>query len=187
MSGPDPHSGTISKTLYVQLTDLRQGAKTAWPQNLTTITFQQQSVTQSQFDTQCADELEPFQTAKDAFATWQAALVTREASLEGAKKLIAGVYALLPGFLGRNSPNHAKWGAAPKKARRPLTSEQKVVAAEKSKATREARGTMSKKAKSKIHGTVPAAPTTPAPAATTPAPAAATTPAPAATAPKTGG
>ena len=180
MNSNDSHSATTSKTLYVQLTDLRQGAKTAWPQNLTTITFQQQSVTQAQFDTLCADELEPFQGAKDAFATWKEALVTREAALAGAKQFIAGVYALLPGFLGRNSPNHAKWGAAPRKARRPLTSEQKVEAAQKAEATRTARGTMSKKAKSKIHGTVPAETTTPVPAETT-------TPVPAATAPKAGG
>jgi hypothetical protein len=181
----DTRGGPISKTLYVQITALRQGAKTAWPQNLSTITFQQESVTQGQFDTLCADELEPFQGAKDAFATWQAALVTREASLAGAKQFIAGVYALLPGFLGRNTPNHSKWGAAPREARRPLTSEQKVEAAKKSKATRTARGTMSKKAKSKIHGTVPAAPTMPAPAA--PTATAPTATAPTATAPKTGG
>jgi hypothetical protein len=180
MSGPDHHSGTIAQTLYAQITALRQGAKTAWPTNLTTITFQQQSVTQAQFDTACADELAPFQASKDAFATWKSAIVTREAALAGAKQFIAGVYALLPGFLGRNSPNHAKWGAAPKKARRPLTAEQKVAAAEKAAATREARGTMSKKAKSKIHGTVPAA----SAATTTPA---TTATAPAATTTKTGG
>src|SRR5262249_50976572 len=125
MSSIDTRGGPISQTLYLQLTDLRQGAKTAWPPNLTAITFQQESVTQPQFDTLCADEIAPFQGAKDAFATWRAALVTREASLAGAKQFIAAVYALLPGFLGRNSPNHSKWSAAPKKPRRPLTSEQK--------------------------------------------------------------
>jgi hypothetical protein len=49
----------------------------------------------------------------------------------------------------------ADFGLTPRKSRK-ATSKVKAGAADKSKATREARGTMSKKAKAKIKGTVPA-------------------------------
>ena len=48
----------------------------------------------------------------------------------------------------------ADFGLQPAKARRPLTSEQKAAAAVKSKATREARGTVGKKKKAAIKGEV---------------------------------
>jgi hypothetical protein len=72
---------------------------------------------------------------------------------------------------GKTSPLLADFGFAPKQ-RTPLTTAQKQAAQAKSRATREARGTMSKKQKAKITGTVP---TTAQPPATTTTPA--TTPA----------
>jgi hypothetical protein len=73
------------------------------------------------------------------------------------------------------------FGLTPKKARTPLTVEQKAAAAAKREATRAARGTKSTKAKKGIKGTVtgveitpivaePAKPATQAPAAPTAAP-----------------
>ena len=59
------------------------------------------------------------------------------------------------------------YGLAPEKARTPLTGEQTVAAAQKSKATRKLRGTLGKKQKAEIKATTvpaetPAAPATPA-------------------------
>jgi hypothetical protein len=86
----------------------------------------------------------------------------------------------------------ADFGLEPPKARKPQTSEQKAAAAAKAMATREARGTTSKKKKLAIKGNVigvtvtpvtePAAATPPAPAQepVSPAPTASSTAAPAA-------
>jgi hypothetical protein len=68
---------------------------------------------------------------------------------------------------GNATETLADYGIKPPKARAPRTSEQKAAAAAKLRATREARGTMSKKQKASIHGAVaspraiPATPTTP--------------------------
>ena len=79
---------------------------------------------------------------------------------------------------GENSPVLADFGfTPPKKAE--MTPEAKVARAEKSAATRKARGTMGKKQKAKIKGTVPATGTTPAPSDPASPPASATPVAPA--------
>jgi hypothetical protein len=141
--------------LYIQISSIRQGAQTAWPSNLPTVTFQQQNLTQAEFDDLCGEVIAPFQAVNDTFAAWQAALKARDAAIAGAQRFVAGVYGILPQMFGADSAELAKYGAPEKKQRAPLTSEQKVNAANKAKATRLARGTMSKKAKSKIHGTPP--------------------------------
>ncbi len=69
---------------------------------------------------------------------------------------------------GKTSPLLADFGFAPKQ-RTPLTAAQKLAAQAKSRATRAARGTMSKKQKAAIHGVVPT--TTAQPPATTTTPA----------------
>jgi hypothetical protein len=70
---------------------------------------------------------------------------------------------------GNATETLADFGLKPPKARAPRTSEQKAASAAKARATREARGTTSKKQKAQIHGVVPA-PAQPAPVPSTPAP-----------------
>ncbi len=54
-----------------------------------------------------------------------------------------------------NSPDIlADFGEVPRKARTPLTAAEKVIAAEKARATRQARGTVGKKKKAEIRGTL---------------------------------
>jgi hypothetical protein len=142
-------------------------------------------------------------------AAWADATKTYKALNTKGSAVVRALRSFVVGMYGEQSPKLADFGFTPSK-RATQTADQKAAAAAKRKATREARGTTSKKQKSKIHGTVtpaqaaaagngtPANASTPAaPAAptvnvvvNTPAPATATqttgTPAPAAPAPDHG-
>jgi hypothetical protein len=111
------------------------------------------------------DTLGATDTAK---ASWQDAL--KDESEERAKlvSVIQAYRAWLLATYGNAPSTLADYGMTPRKARTPLTAEQKVAAAAKAKATREARHTMGSKQKKGVKGTMPAAvPTTP-PAASPP-------------------
>jgi hypothetical protein len=133
------------------------------------------------------------QTAK---AAWQDAAKTYTAINAQATVVVRELRNLVIGAFGPTSPKLADFGfSAPK--RTPLTPAKKVAAAAKRAATRKARGTLGKKQKLAITGTVeptttatpvtttaPAAPAAPvAPAAPSPSPAPQPTPAPAPTPP----
>jgi len=114
-----------------------------------------------------ADALGVADTAK---AGWQDAL--KDATDERAKvaPVIQGYRSWLVATYGNAPSTLADYGMTPRKVRTPLTAEQKVAAAAKAKATREARHTMGSKQKKDVKGTVPAtAPVTP-PAASPPPP-----------------
>jgi hypothetical protein len=131
--------------------------------------------------------------ASSARATWLAAVQADRALRERTKTYVSGLrQALLVAFAGQVD-TLADFGLTGPKPR-VVTPEEKVAAAAKARATREARHTMGKKQKAGIKGTVasaapaPAAPTAPTPApaaptALTPAPAAPTAPTPAPTPP----
>ena len=93
----------------------------------------------------------------------EAALLARN---EGAPDALARVEVM--GFaiiaaLGKKSPKRALYGLTPFTPRRKLTAAQLVVRANKSKATRVARGTKGSRQKAAIHGEVPTETTTPEP------------------------
>jgi hypothetical protein len=156
--------------VYLELQGIANGAQNAWPANVPTLTYGGQNLTQVQFQALCATMLAPFQAVVDGYAAWQSARKKRNAAIPSAQQFVEDAYAVLPQAVGTNSADLSKYGQQPKKARRKLTSEENLVKAQKAAATRKARGTMSKKAKSKIHGTVPAAtpPATPPQAAIPP-------------------
>ena len=141
--------------VYLALKGIANGAQNAWPANVATLTYGGQNLTQAQFEAMCATMLAPFQAVVDGYAAWQSAKKTRNAAIPGAQQFVEDAYAVLPQAVGTNSADLAKYGQKPKKARRQLTAEENVVKSQKAAATREARGTMSKKAKSKIHGATP--------------------------------
>ena len=97
------------------------------------------------------------------------ALQVREENAEQIASLIDNTTTALRGALGSSPTSLAVYGIKPHKEPTPLTSEQEVAKAQKAAATRKARGTLSKKQKAAIHGTVPAATPAPAPAPATPA------------------
>jgi hypothetical protein len=143
--------------VYLELEGIANGAQNGWPANVATLTYGGQNLTQVQFQAVCATTLAPFQAVVDGYAAWQSARKTRNAAIPSAQQFVGDAYAVLPQAVGTNSADLAKYGQKPKKAPRQLTAEENVVTSQKAAATRKARGTMSKKAKSKIHGTVPVA------------------------------
>jgi hypothetical protein len=125
-----------------------------------------------------------------------AKIATETAQLPALRAFLVAFVAFVRGTFGNSPDVLADFGLAPRKAKTPLTAEQKTAAAAKRKATRAARGTTGKKAKLAVKGnvtgvvvtpvTTPAAspapePAQPAPTASpaspSPAPAAATAPA----------
>ena len=113
-----------------------------------------------------------------ARATWLHAGEAYNALNTNVTQVVRALRQYVINTFGPDSPVLADFGfTPPKKAE--MTPEAKVARAEKSAATRKARGTMGKKQKAKIKGTVPATGTTPAPSDPASPPASATPVAPA--------
>jgi hypothetical protein len=106
-----------------------------------------------------------------ARASWLAAVATFDAVSTQVHAVEMGLKQYVFNAFGKTSPLLADFGFAAPKVVTPTT-ETKALALKKSAATRVARNTLSKKAKSKITGTVatPAQPVAPTATATTPAP-----------------
>ena len=110
-----------------------------------------------------------------AQATAKAKLDTENAQLPAQHAFVDAFIAFVRVTYGTQADLLVDFGVAPPKARTPLTTEQKAVAAAKRTATRAARGTQGPKAKEAVHGNVTAqvvvTPVTPPAAAALAAPA----------------
>jgi hypothetical protein len=116
------------------------------------------------------DAINEVATAK---ALWLAKVAVVNELSPQVTRVVRGLRQYVINAFGESSPVLADFGFKPSR-QATLTSEQNVAKAQKAEATRKARGTMGKKQKAKIKGTVAA--TAPA---TAPAPAPAAAPAPA--------
>ena len=94
------------------------------------------------------------ETQAQAKAALHAATVAQQALREEVQALVTAIVAFVVAGYGTNSPYLATLGFA-KGSRQKPTSATAALAAEKSKATRQARGTKGKRQKASIHGTVP--------------------------------
>ena len=137
------------------------GVEGSWPAAQTTILLQQVAYTPATLVTKLQEEAAPLQAVVDARSTLVSALTNRRTAMPGAVQFIEGFFASLPQYLPPGA-DVSKFGAKPKKARTPLTAEQKVAANTKRTATRAARHIMGKKQRAAIHATPPTTPTTPA-------------------------
>jgi hypothetical protein len=92
-----------------------------------------------------------------AYAGWQAAIKAEKDTLRRTEVLAQSYKNLLMAMYGESADMLEQFGLVPKKKRKvKITVKEQAIA--KARATREARGTMGKKAKLKIKGEVPAAP-----------------------------
>jgi hypothetical protein len=129
---------------------------------------------------QMVTELQSLVTLRADVETAQAATKTKvdaeQAQMPGLRAFMSALVQYVRAAYGTQADVLADFGLPPKKARTPLTVEQKAAAAAKREATRAARGTKSAKAKKGIKGAVTGVVVTPvtAPQAA-PAPAAPTT------------
>lgn len=109
---------------------------------------------------------------EDAKAVTQAKMVAEAAQSPALRSLMTAFVAYVRTAYSNSPDVLADFGLKPKKAKAPLTVEQKTAAVAKRAATRQARHTMGKNQKAAIHGTVPAAAPAPSPSPTpSPAPA----------------
>jgi len=115
-----------------------------------------------------------------AKAAWLAEVQTERDTLDELRPLLRYIKASVVAQFGDTQDSSQKledFGFTPRKARSKNVAV-KTEAADKGRATRKARGTMGKKEKSKIKGTVAPQPPTGGPATTGPAPTASPAPAP---------
>jgi hypothetical protein len=100
-----------------------------------------------------------------AKATVKAKLALERAQAPAMRAFIVAFVRILEGMFGNQPDVLADFGLSPKKARTPLTVEQKAAAKAKRAATREARGTKGKREKQTIKGDVTGVVVTPVTAA----------------------
>jgi hypothetical protein len=152
------------------------GMTSSWPSAQTSLVVLAVTYTPAQFLALLQQIAAPFQAVIAARIALQTALSVRNAALPNASSIVDAFYAVLPQYLPAGSAAVESFGSKPKKARTPLTVEQKQAAAVKRAATRAARHIMGKNQRKAILAPAPAA----APAAAVIAPAAAAAPATAA-------
>jgi hypothetical protein len=91
---------------------------------------------------------------KSDYQTWRTDVASEQALLTQVLPLRAGVRGIVQARFGKQGPQVLQFGFTP--AKTPVrTAASKALAAQKGAATRKARGTLSKKEKAAIHGTVP--------------------------------
>jgi hypothetical protein len=105
----------------------------------------------------------PYKTVRTGVTALSSARADLTAQKPAIKSFVKALQTAITGYLGEGSPGLVTFGFKPNKVRTPLTSEQKVLKAEKLRATRALNHTMGKKQKAALAaGQTPATSTTPA-------------------------
>ena len=145
------------------------GMTNSWPEAQTTLVLLSVSYTPVQFVAKLQQVAAPFLAVIAARMALESALSARNAALADAEALVDAFYTVLPQHLPAGSADVASFGSKPKKARQPLTVEQKQAAAAKRAATRAARHIMGKNQRLAIQAPAPPPAATTPPAPTVPA------------------
>ena len=148
-------STKTAETLDQKLNQIIRGVQTTLSSNQTYV-IDGQSYKQSTLLTALKEQVAPFDAAAAAHEVLKKAVVDREAARPAALAFYNAVVSVLLGSYGGDTTTLATFGLAPRKAKRQLTSEEKLKAAAKAKATRALRGTVGpkKKLEIKAQGTV---------------------------------
>jgi hypothetical protein len=112
--------------------------------------------------------LAPIDNVNEQHLILHQAVVARDGQEEAVTQLIADLRAGAVVSLGENSSEFSRLGFKPRKKAAPLTPEEKQLKRARAKATRQARGTVSRKARAKIKGVVNPDGSAPPSSATTP-------------------
>jgi len=150
------NNSTGKSSMATRVGKLIAGARKRFPNGSTAITVSGASTTVD-------DAVNELQAFIDHRAAVVAAQATAKVKVLAERAAFPSLIAFIRAFTGTvrfmfgTEPDAlADFGLAPRKAPAPQTAEKKAVAAAKRKATREARGTKSPKAKKAIHGNVTA-------------------------------
>ncbi len=135
------------------------------PSTVTSITVLTNTYTIPQLTTTLQTYIATFDAVDTTRAAYETAQQDAQDAAPDIAKFVAALKAALKAGLGRKSTALSTVGVKPDKTPETLTPAQEAARVAKGLATRAARHTMGPKQKAKIHGTVPAAATTPATAA----------------------
>jgi hypothetical protein len=91
-----------------------------------------------------------FDAAEAARQAFIFALAARDQRIPGIRARLAGSVSMLETMYGKDTASFARFGVPARKAPRPLTTEEKLAAQAKSRATRVLRNTMGRRQKEKI-------------------------------------
>ena len=147
-------------------------------QNVSSLPLASSTYTMAALEQLIQSRIDAVNTVANAKANWHNAVAAYQAVNTQVTQVVRALRQYVINTFGPDSPVLADFGFTPPK-KVELTPEAKVARAEKSAATRKARGTMGKKQKAKIKGTAPVTGTAPAPSAPASPPASATPVAPA--------
>jgi hypothetical protein len=117
------------------------------------VTVGGQAVAKTDLVNEMTQVLSSYQAVDAGISTTKGARAQLSASFPGFHKQYLGIRDGLVSSLGRGSPQLAQFGIAASKARKPLTSEQKVVHVAKAQKTRALRHTMGKRQKAAVQYT----------------------------------
>jgi hypothetical protein len=119
------------------------------------ITFRGNNYDQAGFLQLVNTALAPYDNVNDLHVQLHLGVAARDAQEEAAAQFVRDAKAAAIVSFGEGSNSFQKLGFKTRKKQAPLTLEQKQLRQARIKATRKARGTMSRKAKAKIKGVVP--------------------------------
>jgi hypothetical protein len=150
-------TNTSPGVLNTQMQEMIDGLATP-PAGLTSLAILGVTYAMPEVAQKLGDFHATYDAADAAEVKYNEALQTRALIAPDAEKFVSATRGALKAALGRQAPGLKQFGIEPEKAPAPATTEQKVERVAKAKATRIARHTLGKKAKSKIKGTPPASP-----------------------------
>ena len=151
---PTQKPGKNSKAASVS--QLIAGAKKHFPNGSQTVSLGGVSTTIDAATQELQTYVDNRSAVVAAQATAKSKLAVEKAALPALNAFISVFIAFVRLSFGSQADILADFGLAPRKARTPMTAEEKAVAVAKRDATRAARGTKGPKAKSAIHGNVTA-------------------------------
>jgi hypothetical protein len=144
---------SVPRGTELRLERALRGVQTVLPAG-TTLEIGTVSYGNADLATTLTQGLTVYETPRSLHAQLEAAVKARIAVDPVWRTFLAGLKAALGNKLGRTNPLLVQFGFAPYKARKKATAAQTVVSQAKSKATREARGTLGSAQKAAIHGEV---------------------------------
>jgi hypothetical protein len=147
----DPDSAAVLEQYGKAIAGLKSEE---WPANQQVIVFEQETYTPAELAAKLTQDAAPLQAVEDAWSALRTALTNRHAAFAGAVKTLNAFYGILPHYLPPGTDT-TTYGAKPRKARTPLTAEQKVEANQKRQATRKARFITGKKQRKAIKAPAP--------------------------------
>jgi hypothetical protein len=133
---------SVSHGIELRLDTAISGCANAFPPGVTALQIRNVTFNQADLNTKLVSLDTPFKGARTAHSALRTFTSQKPQLVKEAEQFLADLKAALAGAVGSDNELLTQWGFKPKKAAKPLTSEEKVLKAAKAKLTREKRGTL---------------------------------------------